>query len=99
VDPGASLPANTSPVATSVRGGRKMRILDQLRNLDRPDEREILVAAAADHAFEAGDVIDFDGLGVTEVLLVHPPATSSDLRPGERAVRLDVRTYRDIGIW
>jgi hypothetical protein len=74
-----------------------MRILDQLRNLDRPDEREILVAAPADRAFEAGDVVDFDGLGLTEVLLVHPPATSSDLRPGERAVRLDVRTYRDVG--
>jgi hypothetical protein len=44
-----------------------MRILDQLRNLDRPDEREILVAAPADHEFEAGDVVE-----VTE-------ARSSDL--------------------
>jgi hypothetical protein len=76
-----------------------MRILDQLRHLELPDEREILVAAPAALEFEAGDIVDFDGLGVTEVLLVHPPATSSDLRPGERAVRLDVRTYRDIGIW
>ena len=74
-----------------------MRNLDQLRNLARRDERETLVAAPADHEFEAGDIVDFDGLGVTEVLLVHPPATSSDLRPDERAVRLDVRTYRDVG--
>ena len=74
-----------------------MRILDQLRNLGVPDGREILVAAAADRAFEAGDIVDIDGLLVTEVLLVHPPASSSDLRPGEKAVRLDVRTYRDVG--
>jgi hypothetical protein len=74
-----------------------MRILDQLRNLDRPDEREILVAAPADRAFEAGDVVDIDGLVVTEVLPVHPPATSSDLRTDESAVRRDVRTHRDVG--
>jgi hypothetical protein len=68
-----------------------VRILDQLRNRSRPDEREILVAAPADHEFDAGDIVDFDGLELTEVLLVYPPATSSDLGPGERAVRLDVQ--------